>query len=338
MATQTTNIGLIKPAGSDKIRIAEINGNMDLLDTKLGPVGNTSLQTQVNNKVSKSGDTMTGPLIFNSGNNYTGISLRGASNAPRIGLSNTGTRLTFDEYAFNSDGGERYVLPVPDVHDADVWQAILTTKPQASVYTRLCPGVDLTTNPSAQSSNDVIRFYDVNSRGFGCIGGTQYTNGQTNVTVSAYRTINNTTIYNGLTLGIQSDGTRVVAVSNVAPWQSTLGISHNPGDTYSEQATTLTGIIRGGARQFVLRVTLPKLLPNNATVTVTQLTGWFGGLNGVIGGSGDSTDWIEKSGVTVRTSIKSVNTVVIVVDTSTVLQNAINGPLSAFVSFTLSIQ
>ena len=47
MATSTTNLGLIKPAGTDKIRIAQINGNMDIIDEKVGAVGNTSLQTQV---------------------------------------------------------------------------------------------------------------------------------------------------------------------------------------------------------------------------------------------------------------------------------------------------
>jgi len=48
MATSTTNLGLIKPAGTDKIRIAQINSNMDVIDTKMGAVGNTPLQTQVN--------------------------------------------------------------------------------------------------------------------------------------------------------------------------------------------------------------------------------------------------------------------------------------------------
>lgn len=49
MATTTQNLGLIKPAGTDKIRIAQINSNMDTLDAKIGAVGNTPLQTQVTN-------------------------------------------------------------------------------------------------------------------------------------------------------------------------------------------------------------------------------------------------------------------------------------------------
>lgn len=47
MATYTTNLELIKPAGTDKIRIAQINQNMDTIDNAIGAVGNTSLQAQV---------------------------------------------------------------------------------------------------------------------------------------------------------------------------------------------------------------------------------------------------------------------------------------------------
>lgn len=47
MATQTTNLSLIKPGLTDKIRIAQINQNMDTIDAAVGAVGNTSLQSQV---------------------------------------------------------------------------------------------------------------------------------------------------------------------------------------------------------------------------------------------------------------------------------------------------
>ena len=49
MATTTQNLGLIKPAGTDKIRISQINSNMDTIDAKMGPVGSTPLQTQATN-------------------------------------------------------------------------------------------------------------------------------------------------------------------------------------------------------------------------------------------------------------------------------------------------
>ena len=47
MAGSTTNLGLIKPLGSEKIRIAQINQNSDTLDAAIGAVGSTSLQAQV---------------------------------------------------------------------------------------------------------------------------------------------------------------------------------------------------------------------------------------------------------------------------------------------------
>lgn len=47
MATNTTNLSLIKPDLTDKIRITQINQNMDIIDSKIGPVGTTSLQGQV---------------------------------------------------------------------------------------------------------------------------------------------------------------------------------------------------------------------------------------------------------------------------------------------------
>ena len=47
MASSTTNLGLIKPAGNEKIRIAQINQNSDTIDNAIGAVGSTSLQAQV---------------------------------------------------------------------------------------------------------------------------------------------------------------------------------------------------------------------------------------------------------------------------------------------------
>ena len=232
---------------------------------------------------------------------------------------------------------EDYKLPAPDSdRTANGAYAILTTKPSTSIYTRSCPGVDLTTNPSAQVNNDVIRFYDVNSKGFGYIGGTQYTNGQTNVAVSAYRTINGTTIYNALSLGIKPDGTRVVAFTDKTPWLEALGLIYKAGDTYGESSSILTGMIRNGAKQFAMRVTTPKSMASVSGITVTALTGWIGGINGIIGGSGDNTNWLSMEGATVRAVKKSDNTVLIIVDMSSVLTNATNGPASFYGAFTLT--
>ena len=45
--TPTPNIGLRIPQGTDPASVDDINYNSNLLDTKLGAVGNTSVQDQI---------------------------------------------------------------------------------------------------------------------------------------------------------------------------------------------------------------------------------------------------------------------------------------------------
>ena len=66
MATYTTNLGLKKPAQSDKIRIADINNNMDDIDAAFGDVGNTSVADQM-------GDIRSGMAIVSTGNAHDAI-------------------------------------------------------------------------------------------------------------------------------------------------------------------------------------------------------------------------------------------------------------------------
>lgn len=73
MATTTQNLGLIKPAGTDKIRIAQINSNMDTLDTKIGPVGSTPLQTQATNAASSISALQNSMAIICNGNTHAAI-------------------------------------------------------------------------------------------------------------------------------------------------------------------------------------------------------------------------------------------------------------------------
>lgn len=73
MATTTQNLGLIKPAGTDKIRIAQINSNMDTIDTKMGPVGSTPLQTQATNAASSISALQNGMAIVCNGNTHAAI-------------------------------------------------------------------------------------------------------------------------------------------------------------------------------------------------------------------------------------------------------------------------
>lgn len=46
--TPTPNIGLRRPQGTDPASVDDINYNSNLIDTKLGAVGNTSVQEQIN--------------------------------------------------------------------------------------------------------------------------------------------------------------------------------------------------------------------------------------------------------------------------------------------------
>lgn len=73
MATTTQNLGLIKPAGTDKIRIAQINSNMDTIDTKMGPVGSTPLQTQATNAASSISALQRSMAIICNGNTHAAI-------------------------------------------------------------------------------------------------------------------------------------------------------------------------------------------------------------------------------------------------------------------------
>lgn len=55
MADSTTNYGLVKPYGSEKVDIAVINGNMDIIDTALNGLKN-DLQTETDNLKEDIGD------------------------------------------------------------------------------------------------------------------------------------------------------------------------------------------------------------------------------------------------------------------------------------------
>jgi len=66
MATYTSNLGLKMPAQSDKIRIADINGNMDDIDSAIGAVGSKSIATQM-------GDIRAGLAIVAVNNTHAAI-------------------------------------------------------------------------------------------------------------------------------------------------------------------------------------------------------------------------------------------------------------------------
>lgn len=70
--TPTTNIGLRRPQGTDPASVDDINYNSELIDTKLGAVGDTSLQAQVtalNSNIAKIGNYTS--AFATPGNNVT---------------------------------------------------------------------------------------------------------------------------------------------------------------------------------------------------------------------------------------------------------------------------
>lgn len=66
MATYTTNLDLKKPAQSDKIRIADINNNMDTIDGAVGDIGERSIAAQI-------GDVEGALAIVSTGNVHGAI-------------------------------------------------------------------------------------------------------------------------------------------------------------------------------------------------------------------------------------------------------------------------
>lgn len=132
MATTTTNLALIKPAGTDKIRIAQINSNMDTIDAKIGPVGSTNLQSQVNTKLDKSGDAMTGNLTIKK-SQPTIFYQDGSDLVGEIASSSSNNRMYFAEWASGSNGKEGYMLPTPESHSSATWYSILTSKTAVTV-------------------------------------------------------------------------------------------------------------------------------------------------------------------------------------------------------------
>ena len=79
MSTTTTNYGLVKPALTDAADITAMNQNWDAIDTKLKELetadsnATTNLNNLKNQKVSKSGDTLTGALSFQNKSDYAAL-------------------------------------------------------------------------------------------------------------------------------------------------------------------------------------------------------------------------------------------------------------------------
>lgn len=93
--TPTPNIGLRIPQGTDPASVDDINYNSNLLDTKLGAVGNTSVQDQIdslNSKLSVSTPSITKGSTITSGSS---VNARQCANVVTIASDvTTNTTLT----------------------------------------------------------------------------------------------------------------------------------------------------------------------------------------------------------------------------------------------------
>lgn len=71
--TPTPNIGLRIPLGTDPASVDDINYNSNLIDTKLGAVGNDSVQDQIDNTIQTLGKVQDGLAIVANGNTHVAI-------------------------------------------------------------------------------------------------------------------------------------------------------------------------------------------------------------------------------------------------------------------------
>lgn len=144
LGTTATNV----PSGTNGFLIVIANSNRTLVKqffSRMGTVGTNDYQFYFRTRtpdgwgswyavITDRGGTISGGnLIFDGGVNYRGINLKGASGAPQINLYNTGSRLTIDQYANGSTGGERYLMPTVSSRSSDVWYSILTSKTTGAV-------------------------------------------------------------------------------------------------------------------------------------------------------------------------------------------------------------
>ncbi len=74
--TPTTNIGLRRPQGTDPASVDDINYNSEVIDTKMGAVGETSLQAQVtalNSKLTQISKITISGTLSSGGSISTGL-------------------------------------------------------------------------------------------------------------------------------------------------------------------------------------------------------------------------------------------------------------------------
>lgn len=138
-------------------------------------------------------------------------------------------------------------------------------------------------------------------------------------------------------------GTNTTQIATTAYVQNSLdNLYYSAGDTYASLAGFQTvGMTTNGNKNLYLTVTVPKLLTNINSITVTRMIGAIRGVNGYIGGSSDGNfDWLTQSYISRVTASKVTdNQIRIIIFTDTALSNATNNTpvvLNGQVTFTFS--
>lgn len=226
-ATALSNLG-----GVPKTRTITINGTTKTLENNIEFTVSGGGGSGGDDYVLKSGDTMSdtllAPKITLYSDTYPSISF--ATDAERgvdLGSLNydvEGKRIFFNCYT-GYGGAEMFKLP-PTTLAAAGWLSydIITSKPYNYTLKHCSKTISITT--PVEASLDFVKFLDKDETQYGYICGKGYASGITTLEFGAQRTVNNSTIYNYLRIGTQTDGTAVINIPTTAQsaWQTALGL------------------------------------------------------------------------------------------------------------------
>ena len=232
-----------------------------------------------------SGGTLTGrlnaPNITAYASGWPGfrfsLNSDGETSLGSVNFDTVNNRIAFISKSNNNTSTRAiYYLPASSETDGiDHSYEILTIKSQN--YTmRHCSQTISTTTP-VEASLDFVKFLDKDETQYGYICGKGYASGITALEFGAQRTVNNSTIYNYLRIGTQTDGTAVINIPTTAQsaWQTALGlgsiVTQNVSNVWlvntSRTANTVLAAPNGSAGGASFRALVAADLP---TVTVAK--------------------------------------------------------------------